>query len=329
MADIGLREVRNPSEAFLEERGPLLPDDERMLAELWLLAERTLWEIEEVRPGSGFTARDLRTGERVDVRERSASRQIGPGELVCARFVPAGDTVQCFGGLLSVPFVMRDRLLSLLDRQPPPAELVAMLSPAAWSHQVANTEGHPMVLCRTVLRTSDPAALAELLDGAYSRDDDGLPVWRELVDVAGGAQLRATLELRDDLVTVETNSEQRQDRVLADLRERQPGLEVVEEERTPVDDLRQAMRRAPAGSGEPAERLDPADPAVVAVLEQVIRQHEQAWLDEQIPALGGVTPREAAADPTRRPDLLRLLDSFPAEAPGQMSAARLRAALGL
>jgi len=55
------------------------------------------------------------------------------------------------------------------------------------------------------------------------------------------------------------------------------------------------------------------------------------WLDEPIPALSGHTPRQCAEDPTRRPDLIRLLDSFPPDtgAPGLMSPERLRSALGL
>ncbi len=37
----------------------------------------------------------------------------------------------------------------------------------------------------------------------------------------------------------------------------------------------------------------------------------------------------APADPTRRPDLIRLLDSYGPAAPGTMDPARLRAQLGL
>ncbi|CCG03613.1 protein of unknown function [Blastococcus saxobsidens DD2] len=44
----------------------------------------------------------------------------------------------------------------------------------------------------------------------------------------------------------------------------------------------------------------PAEPRLADALEEFIRQHEQAWLDESIPALSGVTPRRAAADPSRR-----------------------------
>ena len=60
-------------------------------------------------------------------------------------------------------------------------------------------------------------------------------------------------------------------------------------------------------------------------------EYERKWLDESIPALGGATPREALDDPTRREDLIRLLDSFDdmPTGPGAMSADRLRKTLGL
>lgn len=77
---------------------------------------------------------------------------------------------------------------------------------------------------------------------------------------------------------------------------------------------------------DPGALLDPAtDPAVAAALDEIIRKHEAARLGESILSLAGHTPRECANDPTRRPDLIRLLDSFPAETgrPGEMSPSRL------
>ena len=63
-------------------------------------------------------------------------------------------------------------------------------------------------------------------------------------------------------------------------------------------------------------------------MEQMAGRYEADWLDEPIPALAGHTPRESANDPTRRPDLIRRLDSFPQDTgqPGTMSPARLPAA---
>ena len=49
------------------------------------------------------------------------------------------------------------------------------------------------------------------------------------------------------------------------------------------------------------------------MLDEFIREYEAKWLDEHIPALDGHTPRQAVDDPTRRGDLIKLLDSFPAD----------------
>lgn len=317
--------------AFLADRGVLLPEDERSLAEQWLLAERSVFEVEEVRPGLGFTARDVRTGDRLDVRERTASRQLQTGTYICARLVPAGGTVQCFGGLEPVPLHQRDVLLELLDSEPDPRDLVEFLTARFAPPVLQNTEGEDLLHCEAVLRTTDPDALAGALDRTYERVDGGDPRWHETVTTYGTDRIRATLVLDDDALRVETNSDARMDRVLAALRDLQPDLELVEDVRRPLEDLPRpgGGRGAPSTGGGTA--LDPAtDPEVLAMLEEVVRRHEAAWLDEQIPALSGVTPRQAAADPTRRPDLIRLIDSFPpATGPGQMDPQRLRAALGL
>ena len=84
---------------FLEVRGSLLPDDERLLAEQWLLVDRSVFEVEKVNRGESVTVRDVRNGDMHEVRERTASRQLKPGQLICARVVPAGDTMQFFGGV--------------------------------------------------------------------------------------------------------------------------------------------------------------------------------------------------------------------------------------
>lgn len=58
--------------------------------------------------------------------------------------------------------------------------------------------------------------------------------------------------------------------------------------------------------------LDGADESTVLARlnEEISRQAQTRWLDESIPALEGLTPREAAADPTHREQLERLLAEF-------------------
>ncbi|WP_408899719.1 SEC-C metal-binding domain-containing protein (plasmid) [Nocardioides sp. R1-1] len=317
-------------EAFLTERGVLLPDDERLLGDQWLLVSRSLFEVEDVRVGTGFTVRDLRTGDRSEVLDRAASRSLKVGMLICARLAPVGDTVQCFGGMEPVALHQRDDLIRLLDGEPHPLELIEFLSRRFAPPVLQNTEGDPLVLCEATLRSPDPAALSSRLDESYDRadDDSDAPVWYEHVVTHGLRRIRASLALEGDIVRIDANSVERFDRILNALSEMQPGLDVLEQTRRPAADAREAMSRAPRG-GHSLSTLDAEDPAIAAAVEEMIHQHEQAWFDQPIPALDGATPRQAAADPTRRPDLIRLLDSFGAPSPGAMNADRLRAELGL
>lgn len=314
---------------FLAVRGPLLPDDERSLAEQWLLIDRSLFEVEQVRPGHGLTVRDVRTGDFNEVQERTASRQLKSGQLICTRVLPTGDgTARFFGGLEPVALHERNALIALLDEGPDPVELVAFLSRRFAPPTLTNTEGDPLMICEAVVHVSDSARIESALDATYDRVEDAEPPqWFEHVTTDGMERIRATVVLDGNTVRVETNSEERMDRVLATLEQLDPAMRVVDDAREPIDDPREMAAQMPATA---KGAVDPDDPHVAALLDAMILDYEAKWLDESIPALDGHTPRQAADDPTRRPDLIRLLDSFPADAGRHgMNADRLRAALGL
>jgi hypothetical protein len=106
---------------FLAVRGSLLPEDERLLAGQWLLVERSVHEVVSVRRGAGLTLRDVRTGDVHEVRERGGSRQVKVGQLYCARVVPAGDTMQIYGGIEPVPSASATALLRCSTTIPTPS----------------------------------------------------------------------------------------------------------------------------------------------------------------------------------------------------------------
>lgn len=333
--------------AFLDQRGHLLPVDEQLLGEQWLLVDRSVYEVEAMTPGASFDVRDIRTGDRHVVRDRTASRMLKPGDLICARIVPAGDTMQVFGGIEPVPAMIRDELIRLLDEEVDPTALCEILSRRLAPPTLQNTEGEPLVFCELRLRVSDPEVVAAGLDRRYesigpTRDDPAAASdtgscaereWIEQVTTFGMERIRATVRLAGDVLTVETNSEARADRVLGVVRELDPQVELLSDVRRSVADVREAASRAREPSGQESGHtslLDSTDPEILAAVDEMIRKHEANWLDESIPALGDVTPRQAAADPTRREDLIRLLDAFDrGDHRGAMSAERLRVALGL
>lgn len=314
---------------FLSKRGYLLPDDERLLAEQWLLVDRSVFDVEQVRRGQSVRVRDVRTGDVHEVRERIASGQLKPGQLICTRVVPAGQTHQFFGGVEPVALRDRDPLIDLLDSEPDPVDLVEFLSRRFAPPTLVNTEGDPLTMCQATVRVGDPTEMEARLDDAFDRADPDEPYWVEHVITEGLPRVRATLSLEGDLVTVQTNSEQRMDRVLAALRNLDPSTTVLDDVCQPMRDMHEAARLAQQMPA-PGTTLDPEDPQIAEALDGFIRHYETRWLDESIPALDGYTPRQAADDPTRRPDLIKLLDSFPVIKGGAgMDADRLRAALGL
>src|ERR1035437_7238666 len=204
----------------------------------------------------------------------------------------------------------------MLDAARGRGEHASVLSRPLLTPVLQNTEGESLVLCDATLRIADPVRLAQALDDEFDRHDDepdGALVWFEHVITHGMQRIRANIELRGDELHVHANSEARFERVLATIGKLDPSATVLHETRDPAGDFRAVQQlgaRSPAASA--ATFLDPAaDPAIAAALQERAGTHEAAWLDEPIPALAGHTPRECAHDPPRRPDLIRLLDSFP------------------
>jgi len=76
--------------------------------------------------------------------------------------------------------------------------------------------------------------------------------------------------------------------------------------RSIVDLIEEARELGPG----PASGIDESDPELISFMEAQQDRFEKQWCDEEVPALGGVTPRQAATDPTRRESLIRLLDEF-------------------
>ena len=310
---------------FLRTRGKLLPDDEQLLAQQWLRVGRSLFEVDAVRPGSGITMRDLRTGDRIDVTERTASRQVKAGELYCTRIVPVGDGLwNIFGGAEAVTLPQRGPLMALLDdAEADPEELVSFLSARFAPPRLVTAGGDEMVFCTAEFSVPSSATLRRKLSRRFGAARGDEWAWTDGERVLGVVRLDRTGE--PWTLTVEAMSEFDFDDMIELVVAAAPNAREITESRTPAAEM---LAQAQQSASEVPGDLD--DEELAAILDERIREYEQAWLDEQIPALDGLTPRQAAADPTRRDDLIHLLGTLPAEErPGVMSARRLREALGL
>ncbi len=320
---------------FLDVRGPLLPERERALGRVWLVSRRSLYEVQAVRPAAGVTLRDLLGEEIVELTDRTISSRVEPLDLLCLRLLPDGaGSVTTAGGFL-VPRLQRRRVVDLL-RAADGVALLRWFAAPALPIEVRNTEGEPLRFVTATYQVPDAVATATAL--ARTLDDEGDGRFVETVTRQGQQWLRGTIQLSGDHATIEANSVKRAERLARTLQKAAPGARLVRREERSVDD---ALASSAAGGGSATEPIDlDAHPEVAAALDTFMRDHEARWVDQPIPALGGLTPRQAAADEAARPELEALLDDLAWEERhardrgragdrGGMNAARLRGLLGI
>lgn len=329
---------------FIESRGPLLPTDERELVQRWAATRRGLFEVEAVEVGRGLHVRNVLDGERIFVTEVLGSREAYPGMLFVSLALPldngavdngafdngafdngADETgaFGFFGGIEPVSLTQRADVITLLDADCDPLDIVALLTDRYAPVRFTTTDGEPLEQCTVVLKIKGRKLIDRAFDKQFTRSDDATWVASStggLVDEGGS--VGGLLEVQARTVTLTTLSRRRADVILDAITDIGLEFEIVEEYAV---DVAEAARTRDAVTAPPP----PDDPAMAELLEQVIATYEAEWLDTSIPALEGLTPREAAADPLARRDLIALINSFPAPAPGTMDRDRLRAALDL
>jgi hypothetical protein len=181
---------------------------------------------------------------------------------------------------------------------------------------LVNPEGDAVVFVTAHYRHTDMAAIRGALGQADDFDLDVEPGpdgtlqagWYETdprarsISSSLGRRVLAVLTLTPTTLEVETMSEER----LKSCRRRLEALlgdriDLVETRRKGVDQL---LHEEPSPGALEQPALPPE--AIAEIEEQMLRQ----WIDDSIPALGGLTPREAVKTPEGRQRLLDLLDDI-------------------
>jgi SEC-C motif len=291
---------------YLDVRGVLLPDSERALLKNWLLSRRALYAVTSVEPGSSVTLDEVDGGLEVRLNDRSLSRQLQPLDLFLTRLVPDGSGhITSLGGI-SVPRPQRQYVASLVAANDGIGLLRWLVDPVPTPH-MQTMEGEELLFTTITYRLPDPGSTREALSKKLRMDrDDG--VFREFVKRRGREWIRGSITVEGDVATIESNAKKRADRLERTLKKAAPGAVLLKRvERT----LQQVSEEEGHITRTPDPRLDPAtNPEVAAMMADVMRQMEESWVDEQIPALGGLTPRQAMGDPEWRKELEAMLDDM-------------------
>lgn len=322
-------------ELYLQERGAGLDETGRRLTVALRQAWFSVHEVIAAEPGVTITLRDLLAGGEHLVQERTASRTVAARDVLLTRVVDLGDRAILAGcHLRSLPPREGDlackfarKVLRTRAKRIPPEKLRELSADGAlfiaWQELVRaldhrppprlqNTDGEDLLL--TVDRfqvaagkTDEVTAGLLSLPGAQRDDDRGGPVEISFVRQGNARGVlpttligRATLE--GTTLRLETNSIARADRLRGRVQDQLGALAVfrVREHADPVAGLH-------AGRAAPAPAPEPMPPEALEIVKAMQAEHYRRWLDEEIPALGGLTPRAAATKKGAPRDALRLL----------------------
>ncbi len=309
-------------EDFLEQRSAMLPADEALTAGQWALTDRSIFEVIEARPDE-IVLRDIRKGETVTVTNTTPGDQTRPGMYFLGRPLPIDNTWRAYSGFILLPPVMLDYANEVLDESDP-EEVAGLIGSTFAPPEMQNTDGEPMSMHEITWDIEHAKDAATALRAAgLKRDGDTFSLVRDSKNNPN--TVIASLQLQHDQIVASVNSDARADEILQLVARALPHAELVSDDVLDMGEMFERRR-------EQRELANPdlSDPNLRAALEAISRQFEQRWLDENIPALRGLTPREAANDPIGRIELARLLNTFPpGDQPGTMNTTRLRQALGL
>jgi hypothetical protein len=325
---------------FLSEHGDKLSSDEKALLDAQSKAWLSIWEVTAVEKGRGLHLTDLLTGEKRFVHEISGSLTAEPMLSILARVVdfegesyfmgthPQPLPPHAVSGVLDAAR-RAFRLRNTIPADRLRGEKAAGVLFGSWHAAIerlrqpptlVNTSGDDILFTTdhyliTPGRRGDVEKRLQRLPGAQKNEEE-ITVVREEETVV------ATIFFRGDQLDVETNSLRRADSIRTEVEELLGDM--IQRRGRVHTDPTEAFGRETA---PPVEEEN--DPEMDAVVRQYKEQHYQDWLDEEIPILGGITPRKAAKSAAGRRKLLDLLldDCLQGIAPAGIAAVRCDEAL--
>ena len=306
--------------------------------ERWRSVPLAPYEVTAVQPGASLTMRPLLDGDPVRLADRSLSAGVRRLDLLVARVLEDGDGPVLLAHPLRVDRRRRRALLELFGGGYEPWEVAAFFGPQP-PPLLRNREGHLLVQCTVTYEVSEDAVEAawSRLAAELEEDDDRPDRLLAIGQLDDGEEvIRGSVHRQQRQLTITANSVERLGELQQQVLAAAPGSRLVSDSIVPMEELLAEGGQDPQAMAAPdaeAQQLGLSPEEEAALLEQVMRDYEQRWLDQKLPALDGRTPRQAAAEGgSALAELHALLDDIQWQADnsgGGMSAARIRHHLGV
>lgn len=327
---------------LVEQRGHRLPADLRGLVQAWIDAPRTLLEVRAVEPGRGVTLHDLLDDRLLSIEDAPLARSLRPLDLVCTRPLPDGRGGYVVRGGFGVPRPQRAQLAAMIAGGDG-MELLDWLWDPRPDLRVRTPEGDEVRFRSGVWVVPDADRARQRLAAVPGMRAEDADRYVLIDDPDGRGSVVGTIVFTGDEATLEAISDPRYARLVRALRAASSRVRVMRSSRKSPD---QAIGELLRDGGSEDTGRPPIGvranrpPELDAALDAFIQEHERRWVDESIPALGGLTPRQALDDPVARPKLDALLNDLQwderearardgGRGAGVMQAGRIRDLLGI
>lgn len=314
------------AQEYLARNRSRLSARDRQALEDWTKSRYSLFEVQRVEPGTGVELKDLLLGETLFVHDVSSSEGLCQWDWLLSRIRPEeGRQVFTAAGLIVPPaarFELRDWTDS--DRKASGLEWLPYLRENShrirgrflemgeqWRKnvQMVTAEGDPLVFASATYQILDQPALLQAFEGSAllgEREDDAETIsfpWLEAGEEDQPRRVLGHLRIREGLLVLECSSRQRLKRGTKLIQELAAGA--VKELRRAFESVDQMKRKMAASPAKKAESVPPE--VEKELVEKYLEQHYRTWPDTPLPALGGLTPRQAAQQPAQRERLIALL----------------------
>jgi hypothetical protein len=313
------------SKTFLEKRLKQRSTTrvERALIEARMKARLSIYRVVSTQPGESLELEDIFDGEKFTVHDRAMSGCGLDGTFLPLRIQKLGKWNSPVNGGPPLPHMAIAQALAILEQSGVElsaaglrraSEVVGRLWELALPRnrgqiRLTNTDGDELELITATFTVADGAGLTRALgerDDVRFEEPNGVWVWSRRGAVGGMADntLLARLEMMDDRLVVEVNSAER----LATAREWLEKVPGVRFERSRAREM--TTEGGPLDDKLPgvAERLSPEGQRQMA---EWNRKQAFAWLDREVPMLGGLTPRQACGREGGRRQVEILIRTMP------------------
>lgn len=326
---------------YLEEKKETLSAKEKESLLVKLDTFKTLYEVQKIIKGRGMFLADYFTGDKFWVKESKATESVKKWDIIFARVETYPDgTKKMTGSLVAFPREAEYELNELKNQYKEGKNLFKnnremrlfnfrqLMTPMIFQgiiryysnyaknlmSRLVNKDGDKLMFCEKIADVSDYEKLDQyfenhkLLTLTYADEKETVYGWLD-----ENNSFTASFYLKKKKLTIETNSEKRMETIdmkfMPDIKKwTKNWKEKFKNPENLTGNLGEADEESTmetiflGGSDKPMSKKEEEK-----LMTKLTREHYDDWVDMELPALDGKTPREANNDPKGREKLVEIL----------------------